>query len=378
MTSRQRLLATLHGELPDCVPVAPDISNMIPCRLTGRPYWDIYLYQDPPLWKAYLDAAKYFDIDAGIELYTVPPPFEEPQASPWQERIVGHHTAQAPVTRLFHTETGAWHPKVTVYWRDMPPSGNIPPSAVGLPEIPTAWEPVTGVKAWPTGWELWRLVRAEMGEQGICGLPSGCCTCLLGGPDDIYAWYDEPESMRQRARWMMDLVERRMAQYDAMAPADRPDYLICGGSGSLVWQTPAIFRELVLPILKRATQLAADLGIPTHVHSCGPETELVKMAALETQLTVIDPLEIPPMGDCHLAELKRLYGDQIVLKGNLHTTTTMLRGSVDEVVAASRAAIDEAGAGGGFILSTGDQCGRDTPEANLFAMIETARTYGRY
>ena len=98
----------------------------------------------------------------------------------------------------------------------------------------------------------------------------------------------------------------------------------------------------------------------------------------ETALTVIDPLEIPPMGDCHLAELKRLYGQRIVLKGNLHTTNVMLRGRPEEVIAASRKAIDNAAAGGRFILSTGDQCGRDTPDANLRAMIETARTYGRY
>ncbi len=67
-----------------------------------------------------------------------------------------------------------------------------------------------------------------------------------------------------------------------------------------------------------------------------------------------------------------------MLKGNLHTTMVMLRGSVDDVIAASKKAIDDAGAGGGFILSTGDQCGRDTPDENLFAMVETARTYGRY
>jgi uroporphyrinogen-III decarboxylase len=84
------------------------------------------------------------------------------------------------------------------------------------------------------------------------------------------------------------------------------------------------------------------------------------------------------MGDCDLAELKRLYGRQIVLKGNLHTTEVLLRGSPADVIAASRKAIDDAAAGGRFILSTGDQCGRDTPDANLRAMIETARTYGRY
>ena len=65
MTPRERLLAVLHGEIPDCVPCCPDISNMVPCRLTGKPFWDIYVFQDPPLWKAHIDALKHFDIDGG-------------------------------------------------------------------------------------------------------------------------------------------------------------------------------------------------------------------------------------------------------------------------------------------------------------------------
>jgi uroporphyrinogen decarboxylase len=175
---------------------------------------------------------------------------------------------------------------------------------------------------------------------------------------------------------MLRRVEERM---ERIAHLDiRPDFLFCGSSGSLVFQSPAMFRELALPVLKRATELAHDLGIPTHVHSCGPQREMVRMAAQETMLTVIDPLEVPPMGDCDLAELKAHFGDKIVLKGNLHTTSVMLHGSTSDVVAASQRAIDAAGAGGGFILSTGDQCGRDTPDANLLAMVETARTYGRY
>jgi len=56
----------------------------------------------------------------------------------------------------------------------------------------------------------------------------------------------------------------------------------------------------------------------------------------------------------------------------------MLRGTPKQVEEASRRAIDDAAAGGGFILSTGDQCGRDTPDENILAMIQTARTYGRY
>jgi len=56
----------------------------------------------------------------------------------------------------------------------------------------------------------------------------------------------------------------------------------------------------------------------------------------------------------------------------------MLNGSADDVLRESKQAIREAGADGGFILSTGDQCGRDTPEANIRAMIEAAGRYGRY
>jgi len=104
--------------------------------------------------------------------------------------------------------------------------------------------------------------------------------------------------------------------------------------------------------LKRAIELAAAAGIPTHVHSCGPESALVKILAEETALTVIDPLEVPPMGDCDLAELKELYGSKLTLKGNLHTTSVMLQGTPDDVVRASKQAIDDAAAGG---LSAGTQ-----------------------
>ena len=174
----------------------------------------------------------------------------------------------------------------------------------------------------------------------------------------------------------MRTIERRLANMLALEP--RPDFIAVGGSGSLVFQTPEILRKLALPAVKRGIEIAHQAGIPTHVHSCGREKELVKIMAEETYLTVIDPLEAPPMGDCDLAEIKRLYGDRLVLKGNLNTTDVMLKGTPETVARASRKAIDDAAEGGRFILSTGDQCGRDTPDENLRAMIETARTYGKY
>jgi len=377
MTSRERLLAVLHGKLPDCVPCCPDISNMVPCRLTGKPFWDIYAFQDPPLWKAHIDALKYFDIDGGFEIYSFGP--VDPvtgHVPPMEERVVHRHDDGRFVTQAFNRETDCWAPAVTVYTADNPAATNVKPASIGLSAIPSQWEPLCGVKEWPVGFELWKLIRAELGNQGVLAQQSGMSTCMLGGPEDVYAHFDDPGLFRERMHGMMECVEQRMELIARLDP--KPDFLLCGGSGSLVFTSPHTFRELVLPVLQRTTALAHALGIPTHVHSCGREKELVAMAAQETDLTVIDPLEIPTMGDCDLAELKKRFGSKIVLKGNLHTTAVMLRGSVNDVVTASRKAIDDAAAGGGFILSTGDQCGRDTPDENLRAMVETARTYGRY
>ncbi len=367
-------MAVLQGRIPDFVPVCPDISNMIPARLTGKPFWDIYVHQDPPLWKAYIDAVKYFDIDGGFEVYSFGNLFgDEPERVP---RIVKRNDDGSFVTQDYFPENDSWDRFVKVHTADNPPAELVKPETVGLKATPEKWEAVEGVKDWPSGMELWNLVRAEMGNHGVVGMPSGMKTCLFQGPDDIYEYYDNPVKFHELAAEMLERVRGRMKVISALEV--KPDFLFCGASGSLIWQTPAIFKELILPILKETTRLAAELGIATHVHSCGPEKELVRLAVEETDLTAIDPLEIAPMGNCDLAELKKLYGDRIVLKGNLHTTSVMLQGSVDDVVTAAKRAIDDAAAGGGFILSTGDQCSRDTPDENIRALVETARTYGKY
>ena len=367
-------MKVLNRELPDCVPVCPDISNMIPARLTGKPFWDIYLYQDPPLWKAYIDAVKYFDIDGGFELYEFGDLFGDQEVK-YEKKIVFRDENRI-ITRDYYPETGEWNRFVVVHTKNNPPSTDILPEYVGLKPVPDTWEDITNVREWPKGMELWKMIKKEMGEHGIVGMPTGVETLILKRPEDIYEYYENPEKYYDIRDRMIEKMEKRMKIISVLE--EKPDFLFCGASGSLVFQTPDIFRELVLPALKRVTELAEDIGIPTHVHSCGPETELVKIAAEETKLTIIDPLEIPPMGDCNLKELKMLYGDKIILKGNLHTTKIMLKGSEADVEEASKRAIDDAAAGGGFVLSTGDQCGRDTPDENIFAMVETARTFGKY
>jgi uroporphyrinogen decarboxylase len=375
MTKRERLLTVLKGGVPDCVPVCPDISNAVPARLTGKPFYNIYAFQDPPLWKAQIAAIKHFDLDGGTEIYSFGDLYGD--GPKYERRVVKRNPDGSLITQDFYPDTGEWAKNVYVHFVDDVSAYDVSPDKVGLPPVPSEWEPLTGVKEWPKGFELWKMVKRELGDHGILGMPCGAHIGVVHCPELVYEYYENPKATYARRDAMIERAERNFKTIAALD--DKPDFVFAGCSGSLVFQTPEMFQELSLPVLKRVCELAAALGIFVHVHSCGPQKEMVRMIVENNiGLTVIDPLENPPMGDCDLADLKKRFGDRIVLKGNLHTTDVMLRGSVEDVIAASKKAIDDAAAGGRFILSSGDQCGRDTPDENIHAMVETARTYGRY
>ena len=368
----------IRGDLPDCVPVAPDFSNMIPARRTGKPFWDLYLYNDPPIWEAFIDTAKYFDIDAVMDGYfPLRYPSDHDPGEPAWESVIVFRSEERIIVQKSYLKGGEriWKDTVDVYYVADPPTEDVKPAMVGLPPVPEDFEPVEGVSEVDLSPAGLKRVKDLMGDQGLVGIEV-ISSRALTNTQAIYDYYDHPELHDRWARERVDQVERRFRDIRAMET--KPDFICVGGSGTLVFQSLEIFRQLAFPAVKRAIELSTGLGIPTHIHSCGPETELVKLMAEETSLTMIDPLEIPPMGDCNLKELKELYGDKIILKGNLHTTEVMLNPEVNVVIRAARKAIDDAAQGGGFILSTGDQCGRDTPDENLFALVETARTYGRY
>jgi uroporphyrinogen decarboxylase len=157
------------------------------------------------------------------------------------------------------------------------------------------------------------------------------------------------------------------------------DFVLTGGSGSVTMASPALWEKYSLPTLKEICRRCRDAGVPSMVHSCGRQRHMLETCAARTDLNCINPLEPPPMGDVTLRRARGIVaGTNLTPMGNLHTTDVMLLGSPDDVKAASREAISDAGRDGGFILSTGDQCGWATPDENLYAMVEAAQAYGTY
>ncbi len=376
MTPRERMDTAIRHGVPDRVPVAPDMSNMIPCRLTGKPFWDIYLHGDPPLWRAYLGAVDRFGIDGWFTYGRAGWKFENEYESDTEELS---RTDERIVTRTTtHTPHGDAVSETTYYVAD-PPS----PSKKPITDIAGQIDMWLDMIQEPIGCDPTVLEeqRAALGEKGVLGIGVGnpgfhdWIYMVQGGVEALtYAYVDHP-GLLERVR---EAEHSRAVKMAEMAVELKPDFILTGGSGGITLQSPDIWRHFALPTLKEVCRIAKEAGVATMVHCCGFESYLVKTAAEETDLDCVNPLEVPPMGDCDLAQLKRDFGGKLSLMGNLHTTDLMLKGSRDDVFEASRKAIEDAGEGGGFILSTGDQCGRDTPDENIFAMIDAAEEFGRY
>lgn len=376
LTSKDRLLLAIKRQVPDHVPVMPDFSNMIPCKLTGKPFWEIYMNQNPNLYIAYAKAAEYFGIDGWYQCYDAVK-FKHKNSVEVRRNIIDTTKTCIVEGLEYVTPEGSLFEKV-IYYIDNPPTKiekMVKNIKEDFPKIRHLYSDITGYDASNVPY-----YREICGDRGIFCLGvtypgmQYWFDFFDGNIGAVYAYYDYPEIMEE---WVY-LINRDMVQKTEIYLDLKPDVLMLGGSGTLTLSDPGLVRKFALPTIKKITRMAKEAGIPTMLHSCGKSMPFVDMLANETDLDCINPLEEPPMGDCYLKDVKEKYGHKLCLMGNLNTTSTMLFGTVKDVKKAAMKAIDDAGSGGGFILSTGDQCGRDTPEENIFALVKVAKTYGKY
>ena len=376
LSSRERLMITIAGGKADHVPVIPDFSNMIPAKMTGKPFWEIYMNNNPSLYRAYCKAAKYYGIDGWYQAYDAVsfrqknyPAVSRSVTSRSSERIAERFNFSTPAGDLWEERT-----------------------------YPIADPPTKTVKMVKNLEQDFPKVRYFYGDiesydaslvseyRGLCG-EDGIFTLTVGYPgmqmwvdffegnleNTVYAYYDSPEIFEEWA----ELAEKHAVEQAEIYLSLKPDVLLLGGSGTITLASPELARKFALPAIKKICRMAKEAGVLTMLHSCGKSMALLEMLA-ETDLNCVNPLEAPPMGDVDLAEVKRLYGKKMSLMGNLQTTQVMLKGSPADVEEAAKKAMDDAGKDGGFLLSTGDQCGRDTPEENIFALVKAAKEYGKY
>jgi uroporphyrinogen decarboxylase len=369
------MLAAMTGGVPDRVPASPDTNWMIPARLVGGPFWQVYQYHDPPMWKAYTDCVRHYGID-GFSHHGYPSVPGHPEAE-YSTEIVAQNEERLVTRTLFRCPAGELTQETTFLRREAPTT-----TKKWITDLPSQFECLRYMMGDPAGasFDGYRRAQEDMGEDGVVGLCMDLPMLMwqMREPAEaaFYDYYDHHELVaewvRMRTEWLLEVGRQTIAQ-DV-----RPDFVFFPNSGMITMQSVEIMKELSLPALKELTSMFREAGIVTSLHCCGKERALVEVCAEETDLDCIDPLEVPPMGDCDLAEIKARFGSRLALKGNLHTTEVMLRMDAEGVAREARRCLGSAMQGGGYILSTGDQCGRDTPDENIIKLVEVCERYGRY
>lgn len=114
MTGRERMLTAFRRGKADSVPVSPDISAMVPVRLSGRPFDEMFLdglphngYASASVAQAYVDAVRYYGMD-GWYIYGSMREVSPKDRPYWQSRFerrpeggqVKYETAQTPYGEL--------------------------------------------------------------------------------------------------------------------------------------------------------------------------------------------------------------------------------------------------------------------------------------
>jgi len=202
---------------------------------------------------------------------------------------------------------------------------------------------------------------ARVGKAGFMAIPMQ--------PKWLEATLLEPELVAryldvQLERGLRDLeIEKDLGVDAVWAGGD-----CCAGAGPVY--SPATFRELMLPRLKKLVAKCEELGLWYLFRTDGVTWPLAEMLFNEAGCHGYG--EIDQEAGMDLGELRARF-PRLVLWGGVPCGTVLHHGTADEVRAAARKAIADAHRGGGLILGSSNTLMRGTPSENVRALCEVAR-----
>jgi uroporphyrinogen decarboxylase len=132
---------------------------------------------------------------------------------------------------------------------------------------------------------------------------------------------------------------------------------------------PALWREFLLPELKRMYGVARDAGKFVSIHSCGDVDELFD-DLIDIGLNCFNPFQ-PEVMD--VEDLMKRYRGRLAFHGGLSTQSTLPYGSADDVRAETRHLL-ELGREGGYIFAPAHAVEGDVPLENMLAFIDEVKS----
>ena len=194
----------------------------------------------------------------------------------------------------------------------------------------------------------------------------------------IIDFYENQDFMKKLQARYIDYMVRK-AEYLCTKTPFESFFIGCSWScNSLIG--PDMWRQWDKPVIDAIGKTIHKHGKLLHIHFHGKCMETLSDFA-EMELDCICPFERPPGGDVNdLKELKQIsnvLNNKVTMNGNVHTVETLIRGNTEDVRREVREILQAFKNNPRVIVGTGDQVGRETPEENIYEMIEEVKSYER-
>lgn len=338
MSPRERVLAAARGQEPDRVPVVPMIRESA-IKEAGLTFAECYRHPERYV-EAQMRCLRDTGVDAVWDLFGIPA-LEEAAGSELTLPEDEPPTITDPVLKE----------------RDLAQIRRIDPVRDGrMPQLI----------------EIVRKLRKSVGPDipvfAWVSAPFRSA-CMLRGLSNLFMdMYDDPGFVSD----LVDYCVGPSVEFAlALAEAGADVIEIGNASASSAMISAQAYAQWVHPSNKAIASELKKADVVTMMHICGDLNDRADMTFTEgLDIVSFEKLDVP--------KFKAKYGRDTCLLGYVGSSSTLLRGTYEEVEEEAKQCIRDAGAGGGFILSADCVVPRDTPLENVQAMVRAAERYGRY
>lgn len=343
MTSKERVLAVLSGQLPDTLPIVPQ-SFMLAVETAGMKIGEVNRNGKKMAQAHIISQEKYgydgcvidFDDASIAEAVGAKVIFREDEPATVDE--------EQPVLKDLRQ----------VYDMSLPD----PYTSGRLCE----WLEATRTLTDAIGDRVFVMGRADQGPFSIA--------CLLRGTTQFMM-----DLLTEDKKLIDDVLDycRRISAVFAKAQKDAGAHATSIGDAfagpNLI--SPEMYRKYALEPEKKLTEEVQAYGIPFSIHICGNTNGIIE----DMGTTGARIIEIDWMLD--MAKAREVVPMDTVLMGNIDPSYPLVHGTLGDIDLAVRDLI-AATQGRSHIISSGCAMGRNTPPENFSAFIAAARKYGAY
>jgi len=382
MTSRERVQAVLHHEVPDQVPVIIGVSNatgikMIPYqavkKLAGITAPDEYIYDWPELGTALPDEATMQRLHSDVR--GVHDRF--PQA------VLNRNKTRPPHSNFVddwgsgqsEIEEGVWYPGVHP-----------------LAEATTI-EEVEAYTNWPDMDDPFRVAHVKAQARQLAADNQ---YAIMATPWLLFP-FERAHAMQGLDKFLYNMaVEKDFSKYllekiygyckilmghflDELG--ENVDIIKIGddlGTQESLLISPKMYREFLKPIhADFISFIKSRTKAKVFFHTDGDVFNLID-DFIEIGVDILNPIQTSAGRMSNLAELKSRFGGRIVFCGAVDTQKVLPYGSPTEVRDEVKRVIHALGEGGDFMLASVHTIMNEVPAENVLAMVDAAVEYGKY